>query len=44
MILARHGGAVSPVTSYLAIEPGVRPSTEGIEAARRPAGATAREG
>ena len=30
MILARHGGAVSPVTSYLAIEPGVRPSTEGI--------------
>ena len=30
MILARHGGAVSPVTSYLAVEPGVRPSTEGI--------------
>jgi hypothetical protein len=30
MVLARHGGAVSPVTSYLAIEPGVRPSTEGI--------------
>lgn len=29
--LALHGGAVSPVTSYLAIEPGVRPSTEGIE-------------
>ena len=33
MVLARHGGAVSPVTSYLAIEPGVRPSTEGIEEA-----------
>jgi hypothetical protein len=31
MVLARHGGAVSPVTSYLAIEPGVRPSTEGLE-------------
>ncbi len=31
MILARHGGAVSPVTSYLAVEPGVRPSTEGID-------------
>jgi hypothetical protein len=31
MVLARYGGAVSPVTSYLAIEPGVRPSTEGIE-------------
>ena len=30
MVLARHGGAVSPVTSYLAVEPGVRPSTEGI--------------
>jgi len=25
------GRAVSPVTSYLAIEPGVRPSTEGLE-------------
>ena len=31
MILARAGGAVSPVTSYLAIEPGVRPSTEGLD-------------
>ncbi len=31
MSLAMHGGAVSPVTSYLAIEPGVRPSTEGLE-------------
>ncbi|MCA9627354.1 MAG: VWA domain-containing protein [Myxococcales bacterium] len=31
MSLATFGGAVSPVTSYLAIEPGVRPSTEGIE-------------
>jgi len=30
MTLAMHGGAVSPVTSYLAIEPGVRPSTEGL--------------
>ncbi len=31
MPLALRGGAVSPVTSYLAIEPGVRPSTEGLE-------------
>jgi hypothetical protein len=31
MILARRGHAVSPVTSLLAIEPGVRPSTEGLE-------------
>lgn len=31
MPLAMHGGAVSPVTSYLAIEPGVRPSTEGLD-------------
>lgn len=31
MPLAFHGGAVSPVTSYLAIEPGVRPSTEGLD-------------
>ncbi|MDC3956127.1 vWA domain-containing protein [Polyangium jinanense] len=31
MSLAVMGRAVSPVTSYLAIEPGVRPSTEGIE-------------
>jgi hypothetical protein len=31
MVLARHGRAVSPVTSYLAVEPGVRPSTEGFE-------------
>jgi hypothetical protein len=29
-VLAMKGGAVSPVTSYLAIEPGVRPSTEGL--------------
>ncbi len=28
--VARFGRAVSPVTSYLAIEPGVRPSTEGL--------------
>jgi Mg-chelatase subunit ChlD len=33
MTLALYGRAVSPVTSYLAIEPGVRPSTEGLEAA-----------
>ncbi len=33
MTLARKGGAVSPVTSYLAIEPGVRPSTEGLNEA-----------
>jgi len=31
MTLALRGGAVSPVTSYLAIEPGVRPSTEGLD-------------
>jgi hypothetical protein len=31
MVLAMYGGAVSPVTSYLAIEPGVRPSTEGLD-------------
>jgi hypothetical protein len=31
MPLAMAGGAVSPVTSYLAIEPGVRPSTEGLD-------------
>jgi hypothetical protein len=31
MTLALKGRAVSPVTSYLAIEPGVRPSTEGLE-------------
>ncbi|MGZ3453652.1 MAG: VWA domain-containing protein [Polyangiales bacterium] len=31
MTLAKKGGAVSPVTSYLAIEPGVRPSTAGLE-------------
>jgi len=31
MTLALYGRAVSPVTSYLAIEPGVRPSTEGLE-------------
>lgn len=31
MKLAMLGGAVSPVTSYLAIEPGVRPSNEGLD-------------
>jgi hypothetical protein len=31
MKLALAGRAVSPVTSYLAVEPGTRPSTEGIE-------------
>ncbi len=31
MKLALLGGAVSPVTSYLAIEPGVRPSSEGLD-------------
>jgi hypothetical protein len=31
MVLALNGHAVSPVTSLLAIEPGVRPSTEGLE-------------
>ena len=31
MPLAKRGRVVSPVTSYLAIEPGVRPSTEGLE-------------
>jgi hypothetical protein len=31
MRLAVHGRAVTPVTSYLAIEPGVRPSIEGLD-------------
>ncbi|MCL4227241.1 MAG: proprotein convertase P-domain-containing protein [Myxococcales bacterium] len=31
MTVAMQGRAVSPVTSYLAIEPGVRPSTIGLE-------------
>lgn len=31
MVLARRGHAVSPVTSFLAIEPGVRPSIDGLE-------------
>jgi hypothetical protein len=31
MTLAKLGHAVSPVTSLLAIEPGVRPSTEGLD-------------
>jgi hypothetical protein len=31
MPLARRGHAVSPVTSLLAVEPGVRPSTEGLD-------------
>jgi von Willebrand factor type A domain len=30
-VLAMRGRAVSPVTSYLAIEPGVRPSIDGFE-------------
>ncbi len=29
-VVAMYGKAVSPVTSYLAVEPGVRPSTDGI--------------
>jgi hypothetical protein len=32
-LLAMRGRVVSPRTSYLAIEPGVRPSTEGLEPA-----------
>ncbi len=32
-LLAMKGRAVSPMTSYLAIEPGVRPSTEGLDEA-----------
>lgn len=31
MTLAMRGRVVSPVTSFLAIEPGVRPSTDGLE-------------
>jgi hypothetical protein len=38
MRLAVHGRVVSPVTSYLAIEPGVRPSTEGLDWAEGGAG------
>lgn len=34
MRVATAGRAVSPVTSYLAIEPGVRPSTAGIDRGR----------
>jgi hypothetical protein len=30
-VVASYARAVSPVTSYLAIEPGVRPSTDGFE-------------
>lgn len=30
-VIASYARAVSPVTSYLAIEPGVRPSTDGFE-------------
>ncbi|APR86669.1 hypothetical protein A7982_12018 [Minicystis rosea] len=30
MVLAKRGHAVTPVTSLLAVEPGVRPSTEGL--------------
>lgn len=36
--LAYRGGAVTPLTSYLAIEPGVRPSTAGIERVERGVG------
>lgn len=38
--LATRAGVVSPVTSYLAVEPGVRPSTEGIERAPHGVGAS----
>ena len=38
MKLAMHGRAVSPVTSYLATEPGVRPSTIGLEGTGRGGG------
>ncbi len=41
MTLATLGGAVSPITSYLAIEPGVRPSTEGIDWGAGAAGSAA---
>jgi len=44
MVLARHGGAVSPVTSYLAVEPGVRPSTEGIDLSETGSGYGSGEG
>jgi hypothetical protein len=37
-VLALRGRVVSPVTSYLAIEPGVRPSTEGLEPTESGAG------
>ncbi|MEM7154642.1 MAG: proprotein convertase P-domain-containing protein [Myxococcota bacterium] len=40
MKLAMHGRAVSPVTSYLATEPGVRPSTIGLEETGRGGGGT----
>ncbi len=40
MVLAMRGRAVSPVTSYLAIEPGVRPSTAGLEPWERAMGNT----
>lgn len=38
-VVAFKGRAVSPVTSYLATEPGVRPSTEGLELVGRGFGA-----
>ncbi len=38
MMVAMRGRAVSPVTSYLAIEPGVRPSTIGLEGIGRGGG------
>lgn len=44
MTLAKHGRAVSPVTSYLAIEPGVRPSTEGLEDGEGQGGGSRGEG
>jgi hypothetical protein len=44
MTLAMRGGAVSPVSSYLAIEPGVRPSTEGLEDVVGSAGGGSGEG
>lgn len=44
MTLALAGRAVSPVTSYLAIEPGVRPSTEGLETGEGAGGGGRAEG
>lgn len=44
MTLALAGRAVSPVTSYLAIEPGVRPSTDGLEEGEGEGGGGSGEG